>query len=476
MQYTVEELYTKKEDQTYDRKSARKDPKGLSNHIVAFANADGGTLVIGIEDDFTVTGIDGYQNNVNDILRVPFDYCKPSIRVTTEMVDCIDKDGNPNHLLVITIPQSSELHANQHDDVYYRMGDKSKKLNFDERLQLMYAKGSRYYEDEPVYRSSIDDIDMDFVTKYCKKIGYGKSAEEYIRQNNDYLVQHDGREEMSGAALLLFGKNPQRFFQRARVRFIRYDGIEAKVGTEMNVIKDEVFNGRILDIVRQALTFVNSQIKERTKLGNDGRFVTTPEYPEFAWKEIIINAIAHRDYSIKGTDIQIKMFDDRITVESPGSLPGIVRLNNLRTVHFSRNPKIAEFLHQYEYVKEFGEGVDRMFNEMENAGLPDPEYTDNAFMLNVTIRNGLTNGEINGELNRENGEINGELNPALLYLNKSELAIYHLIKETPQNSRQDIAEQLNISTRTVDRAIKSLIQKDLIVREGSKKTGYWKIK
>ena len=77
MQYTVEELYTKKEDQTYDRKSARKDPKGLSNHIVAFANADGGTLVIGIEDNFEVTGIDDYQNNVNDILRVPFDYCKP---------------------------------------------------------------------------------------------------------------------------------------------------------------------------------------------------------------------------------------------------------------------------------------------------------------------------------------------------------------------------------------------------------------
>ena len=389
----------------------------------------------------------------------------------TETVECIDKDGNPNHLLVITIPQSSELHANQQDDVYYRMGDKSKKLNFDERLQLMYAKGSRYYEDEPVFRSSIEDIDMSFVAEYCKKIGYGKSAEEYIRQNNDYIVQHDGREEMSGAALLLFGKNPQRFFQRARVRFIRYDGIEAKVGTEMNVIKDVVFDGRILDVVRQALDFVRGQIKEHTRLGNDGRFVTTPEYPEFAWKEIIINAVAHRDYSIKGTDIQIKMFDDRITVESPGVLPGIVRLNNLRTVHFSRNPKIAEFLHQYEYVKEFGEGIDRMFKEMEDAGLPAPEYTDNAFMLNVTIRN----GKINGELNGDNGELNGELNPALLYLNKSELAVYHLIEKAPQNSRQEIADQLNISTRTVDRAIKSLIQKDLIVREGSKKTGHWKV-
>ena len=166
------------------------------------------------------------------------------------------------------------------------------------------------------------------------------------------------------------------------------------------------------------------------------------------------------------------MFDDRITVESPGVLPGIVRLNNLRTVHFSRNPKIAEFLHQYEYVKEFGEGVDRMFKEMQDAGLPAPEYTDNAFMLNVTIRN----GKINGELNGDNGELNGELNAALLYLNKSELAVYHLIEEAPQNSRQEMAERIGVSPRTIDRAIQSLIKKDLIKREGSKKNGHWKIK
>ena len=227
---------------------------------------------------------------------------------------------------------------------------------------------------------------------------------------------------MSGAALLLFGKNPQRFFQRARVRFIRYDGTEAKVGTEMNVIKDEIFHGRILDVVRQALDFVSSQIK---------------------------------------------MFDDRITVESPGSLPGIVRLNNLRTVHFSRNPKIAEFLHQYEYVKEFGEGIDRMFHEMENAGLPAPEYSDNAFMLNATIRNGEINGEINSDI--------GELNPALLYLNKNESAVYHLIEEIPQISRQKMAEKIGVSSRTIDRTIQSLIKKNLIRRKGSKKTGHWEI-
>mgnify|MGYP000484190435 CR=1 FL=1 len=125
------------------------------------------------------------------------------------------------------------------------------------------------------------------------------------------------------------------------------------------------------------------------------------------------------------------MFDDHIVVESPGKLPGLVRADNIRFTHFSRPPKIAEFLKNYKIVKEFGEGVDRMFKEMADAGLPAPEYSDNAFMLNATIRN----GELNGELNDDNGELNGELNPALLYLNKSELAVYRTFQSIRHSTK-----------------------------------------
>lgn len=148
------------------------------------------------------------------------------------------------------------------------------------------------------------------------------------------------------------------------------------------------------------------------------------------------------------------MFDDRITVESPGILPGIVRLSNLRTVHFSRNPKIAEFLHQYDYVQEFGEGIDRMFKEMENAGLPAPQYTDNAFMLNATIRNGEVNFDV---------------------FNKNERLVYKAIAENASITRTDLIEALDISSRTIDRTIKSLKNKKAIERVGSDKTGHWKI-
>ncbi|MBQ6948050.1 MAG: ATP-dependent DNA helicase RecG, partial [Firmicutes bacterium] len=345
----------------------------------------------------------------------------------------------------------------------------------DERLQLLYAKGTRYYEDEPVFGSSIDDLDMEFITSYCQKIGYARSPKDYIRQNNDFLITRYGREELSGAAVLLFGKHPQRFFQRARIRFIRYEGVIAEVGTRMNVIKDVMFEGKILDMVRDSLEFVRSQIKEYTRLGDDCRFFTTPEYPEFVWKEIIINAIAHRDYSIKGTDIQIKMFDDRITVESPGILPGLVRLNNMRTIHFSRNPKIAAFLHEYDYVQEFGEGVDRMYREMHNAGLPAPEHKAVAFMVHATIRNGntLNNGDLNDAVN---DAVNDTANEAVKFsITEIEQSVLTQIRETPSITRAGIMENLHVSKSTVDRTIRALKDKKLIQRIGSDKTGHWKV-
>jgi ATP-dependent DNA helicase RecG len=100
---------------------------------------------------------------------------------------------------------------------------------------------------------------------------------------------------------------------------------------------------------------------------------------------MVVNAVCHRDYSIKGTEIQIKMFDDRLVMETPGKLPGIVRTDNIRHTHFSRNPKIAEYLKAYNYVKEFGEGVDRMCRELASLGTPEPQYTQVSFIIKTTI-------------------------------------------------------------------------------------------
>ena len=294
-------------------------------------------------------------------------------------------NGKPDHVLLMHIEASPLLHANQADEAFIRVGDKSKKLDFNDRMTLMYAKGVRYYEDEPVADASIQDLDMDFVGSYCKRIGYTKTPEEYVRENKNFVTVKDGKDQVSVAAILLFGKNPQLFFPRAFIRFIRYDGTEAKVGKDMNVIKDVIFEGRILDQVEKAVEFIKIQMKERTYLGHDGIFLTEEEYSEFVRTEIVVNAATHRDYGIKGTDIQIKMFDDRLEVDSPGAFAGMVKKENIRYTHFSRNPKIAAFLKDYGYVKEYGEGVDRMCKELEAIGLPDPVYNNSTFILKTTV-------------------------------------------------------------------------------------------
>ena len=385
---TIEEVLTFEEMQIFDRKSVNIDPKALAIPIIALANADGGTVAIGISDKTRrIEGVDYDIRKLNELLRVPFDFCVPTVKAEIEKVQCVDYKGRKNHVLLMHVESSMEVHANQADEVFMRVGDKSRKLTFEERMQLMYDKGQRFFEDKPVPEAVIEDVDLGVVKNYIDKIGYSKTPMEYLRENKGFVKEKNGVIQISSAAILLFGKNPQLHFPRARIRFIRYEGTEERVGAEMNVIKDVIFEGTILKMVTDAIAYLDTQIKEKTYLGQDGRFVTEEEYPKFVRQEIIVNAVTHRDYSIRGTDIQIKMFDGRIVVESPGKLPGLVKTNNIRHTHFSRNPKIAEFLKAYSFVKEYGEGVDRMWKELEAIGLQGPEYRINAFMLQAIIRN-----------------------------------------------------------------------------------------
>ena len=389
---TIEEVLSFEEMHIFDRKSINIEPKALAIPLVAFANADGGTIAVGISDKTRrIEGVDFEVQKYNELLRVPFDFCNPTIPVQIEKVPCVDYQGRKNHVLLIHIEPSPQVHTNQADEAYLRVGDKSKLLKFDERLQLTYDKGERYFEDKIVPDAGIDDINLDLVKNYVDKIGYSKTTLEYLKQNKGFIKEKDGCIQVSTAAILLFGRNPQNFFPRARIRFIKYEGTQEKFGTEMNVIKDVIFKGTILDMINNSIKYLDTQVKEKTYLGANGKFVTEEEYPKFVRQELIVNAVTHRAYSISGTDIQIKMFDNRIVVESPGKLPGLVKTDNMRYTHFSRNPKIAEFLKAYNFVKEYGEGVNRMCIELETVGLKEPEYYTNAFMLQATIYNGNKN-------------------------------------------------------------------------------------
>lgn len=462
----IEEYRTRPEGQTFDRKSARISPKDLAKDVVAMANADGGEIVVGIEDDGEITGIEAFAKNANDLRRVHLDFCNPSVNARIEELEY----SVGNHVLVFHIPMGETVHATQADEAYLRVGDKSRRLSFQERTQLVYGKGDTYFEDVPVFRSSMADIDKDALTDYLSVIGYGKSPEAFLRENG-FVTVTAGREEMTGAAILLFGKRPDLYFPRAQVRFIRYDGTEALTGAQMNVVKDITFEGRIKEQIDKACAFVQTQIKEHTFLGEGAIFKTIPELPEFCWNEMIINAVAHRDYSIKGTDIQIKMFDDRFVVESPGFLPGTVRPNNIRTTHFSRNPKIARYLKAYDLIKEFGEGVDRMFREMEEAGLPDPKYVQQDFILVATLRKSAK------ETTKENhpGTTNKLPTNYQEKLSGTALKILEALITNPKLTAKQLADGLGMKVDNVRFHLRKLREANIVEHKGPDKGGYWEV-
>lgn len=211
----IQDIQTCTEFQVFDRKSVRIDAKALAIIIIAFANADGGKIALGVEDNGTLTGVDGQTEHLNELLRAEFDYCAPSIATSTEFLEVMDVHGKPNHIVLMNVPQSMRVHANQADEVYYRVGDKSKKLNFEQRMQLVYAKCEHYYEDAPVNNARWEDLDLPVLEDYLQVIGYNKGADAYIRENGYLIKKEDykGRtfEALSGAAVLLFGKKPQQF-------------------------------------------------------------------------------------------------------------------------------------------------------------------------------------------------------------------------------------------------------------------------
>ena len=500
---TIEEIRTGKEGQTFDLKSIRIDPKALAIPIVAMANADGGVLAIGISDKTRkIEGVNQHTAKLNELLRVPFDFCNPSVPVACRYMECSDNEGNPNRILLMNIPASQFLHTNQADEAYIRIGDKSRKLTFEERMQLMYDKGERSYEDTAVYGATIDDIDMDAVAEYAKLVGYGKSPLEYLRENNGFVTTNKkGEEDVSVACVLLFGKYPQKFFPRARTRFIRYEGVDEKVGAEMNVFKDVTFEGTILNQVKKTIEFIETQVREHTFLGQHAQFVTKRDYPEFVIQEMTVNACCHRAYNIKGTEIQIKMFDDRLVFESPGKLPGQVKPNNIRYTHFSRNPKIAAFLKAYHYVKEFGEGFDRICREQEANGANVPSFRTDEFILKITVPKvtetsqktsgdkvvelqdtprGLTE-KLSGNKDRltEKGQklIEKLIEKAISNhdkLTENRISILRYIVDDPYISKSDLSKYVGISVAAISANIEYMRGKYLR-RVGPDKGGFWEI-
>lgn len=356
------EYFSRPEGQYFERKSSRVSPKDLANALIAFANAEGGIIVVGIHDGKLDGGLD--EKAVNALRQVGVDHTYPPVRF-----DFQERSVPGGSVYVIAVEPSSRVHEKKNGDCYLRIGDESRKLSFDERLELEYAKGERQYDATVVDGAGPSELDETAVAEFAEIIGASDGVRALAGR---YLAVDSG---VTVAAVLLFGKDPQRYFQSAFVRVLKYEGTDRLFGEEQNLLEDHRIEGRIPDVIDEARDLVSRLLPRRKQLGSDGKFSWVPVYPEAAWLEGIVNAVLHRSYSIHGDHVRVEIFADRIEITSPGRFPGLADPRDpLRIARFARNPLIARSAIDLGYGQELGEGIRRIYHEMQHAEFRDPEY------------------------------------------------------------------------------------------------------
>jgi len=213
------------EGQWFDRKSERVSGATLADSLVAFANAEGGTVVIGLRDGH-VEGVDGAGTRLADWQQAALDFTVPTVPCRSRLVECVDDRREPNHLLVIEIGVSDTVHANRKDDVYLRIGDENRRLTFAQRQELVYDKGQATYESTVIGGARWADLDQRDLREYADAVGHPEPKR---------LLSARGLLDRSGTptvgALLLFAPSPQAWLPEASVRILRYRGTERGSGS-----------------------------------------------------------------------------------------------------------------------------------------------------------------------------------------------------------------------------------------------------
>ena len=366
----------------------KKREEDLAREIVrvlsGMANADGGTVLVGVEPDKSVTGIPHDADELHAFMQAPQNLLRPQL---TSLL----RKSSLGQLAAAQVRSRLGLGDLSHRGrpllLPYRRETVS--LPADQIHALKESKKNVFYERRQALNATWFDLDT--------RPGAGVRRQGPARQGCASGLESDlsparslarlARPNM--AALLLFAKDLTRWHPRAGIDFVKYEGAERHHGSSLNVVKRIRFEAPLVRLIDEAVGRIKEHIRERTIL-HDLFFRERLEYPTFAWQEALVNAVAHRDYDLSGASIEVWMFDDHISVRSPGAPPAPVTLDQLRrqkSLHFSRNPLIVRVLADLGYLREMGEGVPRMFREMEGYGLHPPELSLEGFVFTVTLRN-----------------------------------------------------------------------------------------
>lgn len=370
--------------QTFECKRAAIKPSDLLETVVAFANADGGLIVIGIEDPKKANGvkrllgISENLDNCSDFLKLLEKEIEPPLLLWRKFeIKIINVDGKDDKLLVLNIEKSNDVHSLKKGDTFVRKGSQNVKIGSTEIMRLKYEKGAIKFENERSGIFLLDDLDHVLLSQYKKDTSSTGVDDWQFLKDNGLAFNDGGKFELTKAGVLLFGKNPSVSLKsKCGVKISHYYGTKPTYSGEPNFVsRPFTVEGSLIKQIEKTLEYFDTIVKNSPPKLAGASFAPTFLIPAWAFQEAITNAIIHRNYFVQD-DIHVRFFDDRVEIESPGTYPGHITVDNIRSERFSRNPLILRTLNRFQSAPnlDIGEGVDRMFMVMRKQNLYEPLF------------------------------------------------------------------------------------------------------
>lgn len=376
-------------------------PEKLAKEISALSNLEGGHIILGVEDNGSVTGV--LRPDMEEwIINICSNNIQPSLIPYIEMIPWADD----KKICVISIPDDSpdkpyKARMGSRWVTFVRTGSISREATREEEQRLYQASGVVRYDIKPVPGSLLGDLDLDRLSNYFRDIReqYRPEKEdaelwETLLINTEIMVESGERSIPTVAGMLLFGKDPNHYLPQAGISAVAYPGKDKDYETiEATVIRGPIVarfseDNVILDtgIVERAIEFVRRNTRSSSYI-KDGRRIDRTDYPEEAIRETVVNAIAHRDYTISVTDIELSIYSDRIEVISPGKLPNTITVERMKTgCRATRNELIKEVLRDYGYVDARGLGVPRkIIAGMKKHNGTEPDLVEDEYSFTLRL-------------------------------------------------------------------------------------------
>lgn len=386
---TLQERITHWEDLHTEFKEKLVHPDDIAASLVAFANTDGGQFIIGVDKNRTIVGVEDTDRVLRDLDNIANNNCEPPITVIQEVLNPesqaelgkLDPASffQKKPVIVVNIPKGDMRPYRTNRGVYYiRTSSGRRQASREELLRLFQATESLYYDETPLPRLNIADMDRDALDRFLEATGQGDLQNNRERLLENWRLLSRGIPTIAG--ILLFGRQPQLHLPFAQVNAAGFYG----TNSSGNPYDRKDLTGRILDVIDQAERFLYLHLRIPHEIrGFEPE--PKPELPKEALREAIVNAVAHRDYTVQGP-IRLFIFDDRIEVHTPGKPPNTVDEEAMRAgVHVVRNPHIYARLSDAGLVTRAGTGIRRIIRLVKEATGKDIEIKIREFEVLLTI-------------------------------------------------------------------------------------------